>query len=115
MTPTAYRKKLPLLVDSLPLYAHKDQIVAAITSDAREQTMARVMFDWRGFPRPSALLGGLYFVPAVVEFIDQYESQRQATGEVVPEAREKATCEPTPTRRGLRGEREPAALKFRTG
>jgi hypothetical protein len=85
------RRALPLLIDSLPLYATRAQIVGAIVAEAREQKFANAMFDWRDFPRPSALLGGLYFVPAVVDFITEYEARRQSAP-VTPSTLGAATC-----------------------
>jgi hypothetical protein len=102
------------LIDALPLYAGRDAIVGAITTAASEQKFARAMFDWRDFPRPSALLSGLYFVPAVVDFITEYEARRQSAP-VMPSTVGEPICEQTSKRRAYRGATEPPAIKFRTG
>ena len=103
------RRALPLLIDALPLYANTAQIVGAITTKAREQKIAAAMFGWSDFPLPSGVFN-LYFVPAVVDYITEYEKRRQSA----PTTVEQGPCNATSKRPAYRGAAAPPA-KFRTG
>jgi hypothetical protein len=66
-----------LLVDGLPLYASKAQILAAIASTATGQGQAAAnFFRAEGFPRPTPEMQNLYYVPAVLKFIADFEAAR---------------------------------------
>jgi hypothetical protein len=70
------RRALPLLPDALPLYASRQQLVAAMAGTADGQKRATILFDVAGFPTPSALIAGLYYVPAVLQFVEDYEARK---------------------------------------
>jgi len=72
------RRPLPLLIDSLPLYATKGQIMGAITASTHGQSNLRSLFSAAGFPKPNAFMDG-YYVPAVIAFIEKFEADRSGS------------------------------------
>lgn len=94
------RRAAPLLVDRLPLYATKAEISAAIVNSVGEQKFALSLFDWIDFPRSNSLFGGRYYVPAVLDFIDTYESGRAQAPAPASNERDAVWNTKAPRRRG---------------
>ena len=70
------RRALPLLIDALPLYATQQQLVAAMAATAEGQKCAAVFFQMKGFPKPTLLMGSLFYVPAVLSYVENFEEDR---------------------------------------